>query len=307
MTRRGLELTALCLAVTLWGGCGDDSAEVAPAELTAGGRIVAEAVERLPTALDLHDQVIARTCGPDGGVCHNGKEYPDLHTPGNLLDAIDKPCNVAELDPADIVDMCEPLAQTIELTDGPAAGQVRRLARHAIEEDRWVLTLDAPFEGCSAPYVSAFRILYGDGSGEVVLDIDNAILSVQCETAEAVVNGFASVDEDSQTAILGRVRGGDPNGNGVFGADLGGALVVPGDPEMSYLLQRMLGTVRGTRMPLANQPLNDAEYLGLYCWIETLADTDGGATMAIDYVGCTKAAEVLELDRLELPAVWSGP
>ena len=74
---------------------------------------------------------------------------------------------------------------------------------------------------------------------------------------------------------------------------------------MSYLLQRTLGTVRGTRMPLANEPLNDAEYLALYCWIESLADNDAAdAALPIDYAGCAKADEVLRLNRLDLPIPW---
>jgi len=55
---------------------------------------VLEAQRRFPTGLDLHQKVIWRTCTPNGGVCHNAKEYPDLRTPANLASAFEAPCNV---------------------------------------------------------------------------------------------------------------------------------------------------------------------------------------------------------------------
>jgi hypothetical protein len=50
---------------------------------------------------------------------------------------------------------------------------------------------------------------------------------------------------------------------------------------------RVTGTVPGTRMPLANAPLSDAEYVALACWIETLAGTPWPrAGDLIDYDEC---------------------
>jgi hypothetical protein len=52
---------------------------------------------RISTLVDLHAEVFARSCSPAPGACHDGKEYPDLHTPRNLIDAIDMPCNAARI------------------------------------------------------------------------------------------------------------------------------------------------------------------------------------------------------------------
>src|SRR5262245_65817696 len=56
---------------------GDDSGSTG----SAGESAVDEARRELSTYLDLHDVVISRTCTPNEGVCHNDKEYRDLHTP----------------------------------------------------------------------------------------------------------------------------------------------------------------------------------------------------------------------------------
>ncbi|MDH5675994.1 MAG: hypothetical protein OEZ06_27980, partial [Myxococcales bacterium] len=61
-------------------------AEVIKAEpYTGDNPYVLEAQAKLPTGIDLQTDVVQRTCGPTGGVCHNAKEYPDLHTPANLI------------------------------------------------------------------------------------------------------------------------------------------------------------------------------------------------------------------------------
>ena len=66
-----------------------DSREIAPYEGT--NSFVLEAQSRYRTGLDLHVGIISRTCSPTGGVCHNQKEYPDLHTPSNFVSSIDAP------------------------------------------------------------------------------------------------------------------------------------------------------------------------------------------------------------------------
>ena len=198
---------ALALALLGAAACGDsDDADASAGE--AGVAIVSEAVTRLPTALDLHHQVIARTCGPDGGVCHNGKEYPDLHTPGNLLDAIDKPCNLAEDDWRDVHDMCEVVGDAVVLLDGPLVGQRRRVAYHEVVGDRWVVTVETPFGPCTT-HQAAFQIVYGDGSDEVIIAVAERALTVMCDGPEVAVPGFTSINEDAQGAVLRRVRGGD--------------------------------------------------------------------------------------------------
>src|SRR3712207_1697063 len=59
------------------------------------------------SGLDLQRKVILRTCGPTNGVCHNQKEYPDLHTTGTFADAINAPCNLQPGTYASVYDRCE--------------------------------------------------------------------------------------------------------------------------------------------------------------------------------------------------------
>jgi hypothetical protein len=84
---------------------------------------------------------------------------------------------------------------------------------------------------------------------------------------------------------LQTTRGGDPNGNGRFGSAEPWVLIAPGHPLQSYLVGRITGTVPGTRMPLANERLTDAEYVAIFCWIETLDDSPQ-PTDPIDYENC---------------------
>jgi hypothetical protein len=98
--------------------------------------------------------------------------------------------------------------------------------------------------------------------------------------------------------VLAAARAGDPNRNGVYGADdpnAAGALIVPGSPAKSYLFGRITGSVPGTRMPLANQPLSNAEYAAIACFIEGLdPDGDASALDEIDYDRCLFAKSPIE-------------
>src|SRR5690606_36022586 len=82
-----------------------DATEVEP--YTGSDPTVMEAQQRLPTGSALHSEVILRSCGPLGGVCHNRKEYPDLRTPANFLSIINAPCNVQSGTPEAVFDRCE--------------------------------------------------------------------------------------------------------------------------------------------------------------------------------------------------------
>src|SRR5882672_8488228 len=96
---RNFKLAPLLLSI----GCG--GAAVAPA--------VSQNVDRIPTFLELHATVIARTCSPNPGVCHQSKNYPDLRTPGSLLAMIGMPCNLEIPDPAQGADGCEARADRL--------------------------------------------------------------------------------------------------------------------------------------------------------------------------------------------------
>ena len=60
---------------------------------------------------------------------------------------------------------------------------------------------------------------------------------------------------------------------------------------------RITGTVPGSRMPLANGPITNPQYIALACWIEGLADqSDPQATDAIEYTSCDFAANPVDYE-----------
>src|SRR5438105_11511869 len=61
-----------------------------------------------PTFRSLEEAVVTPICGPRGGVCHNSKQFPDLHTPENMLAAVGQRCNQLTDDPKAIQNLCEP-------------------------------------------------------------------------------------------------------------------------------------------------------------------------------------------------------
>jgi hypothetical protein len=97
-------------------------------------------------------------------------------------------------------------------------------------------------------------------------------------------------------AVLATLVGGDPNADGVWGADEltpgeRGALVVPGALDRSYLWGRITGTVPGFRMPLANTPITNPGYVAIACWIEGLSasSAERDPEDLIDYDSCQYA------------------
>src|SRR5262249_36777370 len=100
-------------------------------------------------------------------------------------------------------------------------------------------------------------------------------------------------------SVLLRVVGGDPNRNGVWGADdpsvLRGGLIQPRDLATSYLWGRITGTVPGTRMRLVNQPLSSSEYVAIACWIEGLDPANSpNPEDAIAYDTCSFAKNPID-------------
>lgn len=250
---------------------------------------VAEARASFPTALELHTKVIARSCSPNNGVCHNTKEFPDLHTAGNFVTAVAKPCNLDVEEPTQIFDGCEPDADELVI-DYPGDDQRTQIA--------WL----GPDEYDEETGYSYRRLVLADpaeqstpaGNGTVKrrgldwLKLDAVVETNEGSKEARLVNTYML---PYQVYLqLDQVQGGDPNGNGVFGASQGWAEVVPGHPERSYLVGRITGTVPGSRMPLANQALSDPEYVAIFCWIETIG-SHPKAEDRIDYDGCRFARD----------------
>ena len=112
----------------------------------------------------------------------------------------------------------------------------------------------------------------------------------------APVNPDDEFVADFVDAVLATLVGGDPNGNGTWGADEtslpSAALVYPGDLSRSYLWRRITGVPPGSRMPLANTPITNPGYVAIACWIEGLSPDAGDrdAEDLIDYDNCSYAA-----------------
>lgn len=310
--------------------------EVAP--YTGDDAIVLEAQARYPTGLDLHVKAIRRTCSPTEGVCHYAKEYPDLHTAANWLGAIEAPCNIQTGTREGIYDRCERPGDRFRLdSDAVASGpiEIGRLdyvpgespgysaeSKPGPESPGLHIRLADPLSTERTEIWAAGRFIrtFVDADG-LVEDLVYSTYSTRwwvLDGGKHLVGEISEwqIDDVSHLMEVGVVEG-DPNGNGVFGSREGDAvaLLVPGDPETSYLVARIRGTmegevVPGTRMPLANQPLTNAEMLALYCFIEGLPSSGAPSRLdgAIDYARCSYSADPTNLDLYgtETRVTWEG-
>lgn len=251
---------------------------------------VAEARAKYPRFTDVHQWIVGPTCAPNLGVCHNTSNYPDLHTPGNLIQTLHGFCNLEIPDPLMGWDACERPGDVVY-----ASGFRSEVAwREPLGPGRWRVGLREPPEvtGSREPQIythDAELVLSPFSDWAVTIDL------VAGETeAEIAVGATDPFVVDFLDGVFRALVGGDPNRNGVYGGtddDVPkAALIVPGDVERSYLWGRVTGTVPGSRMPLANDPLDNAEYVALACWIESLAGVDDPSSdHDVDYDGCAYA------------------
>lgn len=275
---------------------------------------VLQAQERLPTGSELHSEVILRSCGPLGGVCHNRKEYPDLRTPANFLATINAPCNIQSGTPEGVFDRCERTGDRLRWDEGRSyeIGWMEYIPGDSDDVSPEMpglhIHLGDPVSERDFPRyyrTAVFERSFVDG-GEVST-IGYATYSENWHRFDegrhivANVPGYR-VDEVSRLVSFG-VEQGDLNRNGIFGArpnsegEIKGSakLLDPGNPEESYLIARLRGhmqgePVPGTRMPLANPPFSVAEMLALFCFVEGLPES-GQVNLAseIDYKNCSYA------------------
>jgi hypothetical protein len=262
---------------------------------------IEEAKKEFPTYLDLHEKVVTRTCSPNGGVCHNEKEYPDLHTPQTMLAQLDAPCNLAEADPLNLFSGCESVGDRLRFTTGGNMMFTTEVAYVDFNTDPMGVVINAVIYLRDAiPNAMAvpgqFESIAFERETEagmlMVGAVDNAI-SYAPGVDALQVNDYPNLPDAVKTLLETEVRAGDPNRDGEFGGSEDPyRLLLPGDPWKSYLLQRLQGNVPGSPMPLANQPLSSAEIIAIACWIEGASEPEGqGPYASIDYDGCQYAAE----------------
>jgi hypothetical protein len=293
---------------------GETEAEPAPDD---GKEFVEDAKKDFPTYLDLHEKVITRTCTPFANVCHNNKEYPDLRTPQAMLGLLGNPCNVDVEDPLNTYNGCEPEADVLRFTSGANMGWETKIGYVTFSEDAMgvvtsaVVQLAEPIPAAMLDPMmpESIEVLRITDSGTLTVGQVNNAITYAAGVSALQVTGYDMLDTAVHTLVEDDIRGGDPNQDGVLGAeDEEQSLreLEPGDPWRSYLLQRLQGNVPGSPMPLANQPLSASEVVAIACWIEGTDAPEGDSPYAeIDYDGCQYAAEFGEPDP-DSGATFSG-
>lgn len=300
---------------------------------TGSNEYVKSAQDRYRNGLDLHRKIITRTCTPNGGVCHNRKEYPDLHTPANFVATIGAPCNVQPGQETAVYDGCEQPGDRFKLSGGGKEIEIGALVYvpgEPVNFREQKITPDAQSVGLHIylhdPVQTDREELWGDGqfirtfirdNGDVA-DLAYATYTTRwwiLDGGKHLLGEVQSYQRDRVTELLNvGVTQGDLNRNGVYGARLAKPLQMlePGDPESSYLIARLRGRigqdqVPGSRMPLANQPLDISEMLALFCFVEGLKPLEQGApnlNAPIDYKNCTYSTDPENLNLLGEGVTW---
>jgi hypothetical protein len=289
-----------------------------------------------PTGIDLHRKLVMRTCSGTNGVCHNQKEYPDLHTPGTFVASIGAPCNVQSGTASGVFDRCERLGDRFRFTEpafkGIEIGWFELVPGESPELDPRGTRPDASTVGLHlylhdpVPVEQERLNATGTFLRNFINDQGNVqeLAFASYETRWWVLDDrrhlFAEVNENQRDKVESLVASGivqgDQNRNGTFGARIVGntvPLIKPGKPEESYLVARLRGSmgeqpVPGTRMPLANQPPNVQDMLALMCFIEGLdpAATQWSLGSAIDYNKCSYSANPSALSLAGSGDTWTA-
>lgn len=271
------------------------------------------AQSQLATGADLHAKVILRSCGPLSGVCHNKKEYPDLHTSYNFLAAIGAPCNVQPGTVEGVYDRCERPGDRIAFEGGQEI-EIGWLEFISGEEE------DGQAEPSRMPglHIHLADAVSGNGDREMTARFVRTFVQdgeVEDISFASLRTRFAFFDDGKHVVARARydlekqvrdllqvgIEQGDLNRNGTFGARPNAdgetrgpvSLIVPGSPETSYLAARLRGKMQdepvpGTRMPLANPPFSTPEMLALFCFIEGLPSSGAvNLDAPINYAACS--------------------
>ncbi|MCS6915492.1 MAG: hypothetical protein RMK29_14730 [Myxococcales bacterium] len=278
-----------------------------PVGLVPPGGVEARAEHLYPTLAELYggEQGVRRGCAPRPGVCHSQREPPELGTLDDLIGTIGRPCQREHLEPSGLHDLCEPEGDRLELAPGlyPYEMATLRPLQPRREElpMEWLLTVREPL-GALPPHPAPRILRRGtDGTLEPFVDLGAYAPSLALDRRDpqgrtlrlslpsnvlgwtlSLVLSRAGVPADE-----GAIRLGDANGNGRFGADLGGRLVRPGAPERSYLMVRLVDPTAGPLMPTANCcAFGLAAVRALWCWIAGLEPSGTGALRPIPYERC---------------------
>lgn len=262
------------------------------------------------------DHGIYRGCGPNGGVCHNGNEFPNLDSMGSIVDTIGRDCN-QKRDRADALhDMCETKGDvlhvkgTMTMPEDIEIASIVPIDGTGDPARQWKLTLrTAPKTFATNEIIQVMRgfatIAYLDlypMASRPVLDPADPSRKTVLITLKPPVAGYDIGAETAKglarTGIPGAGTGsihvGDANRNGIFGADLGGKFIRPGDPARSYLLRRLMDPNAGPLMPRANCCFWTKPALrALWCWVAGLDAVGENAYAKINYDACPASPNVV--------------
>ncbi|MBX5483259.1 MAG: hypothetical protein IRZ16_15665 [Myxococcaceae bacterium] len=299
---------------------------------TGDDPLVLQAQATYRTGVDLHRKLILRTCGPNNGVCHNSKEYPDMRTLATFAQTIGAPCNVQPGSWSTVFDRCEQLGDRFRFQDAKwkeiEVGWVDYVKGDPLPDDaepdenspglHVVLHDPLPEDQRGGYLTGVFIRSFIDGQGNVQ---DLPFTSFQTRWTilagrRHLVGRVQEYQADDVTSLMasGIVQG-DQNRNGVFGFRTGKGVfeINPGKPEESYLVGRLRGFIQddpvpGSRMPLANQPPSVPDMVALMCFIEGL-DPDPAKrdpSGPIDYGHCSYTADPESLNLVGNGVTWKG-
>lgn len=285
-----------------WLGCRPEP------ESPSGARSEAEvAATRLyPDLESLYsgDQGIYRGCGPNNGVCHNSREFPNLATLGSLVENIGLGCNEKREDPKQVHDLCERPGDTFRGARG-AKSEIAWVEPDATTPRRYRVKLRDRVDPAGGPWSIVRQDL-------VIVKLEDFGVTVAADPSDAstllvtvpkpVVSstGDDAAEEAQEADVVDplfahagvpgeprAIRVGDPNRNGTFGAALGGRIIAPGDPEKSYLFKRLADPNAGPLMPRANCCYwTKASLRALWCWVAGLSADGSNALAPIAYDRC---------------------
>ena len=167
-------------------------------------------------------------------------------------------------------------------------------------EDLCILLKDPVANGMSDGELGVnFTILRKDPETQQNLILVEYESKLQTEAGSNYVRfpGFSDLTEQERAIFLYSIITGDPNGDGIYGAETAdaGLLITPGAPEKSYFVWRMMGWGDAPQMPLAGEPLLPPAQLAVMCWIYNMSEpADVEALDEIDYSTCYELLQHFE-------------
>jgi len=306
--RKGLHASFFIFAIA--SGCQTAATPTNPPPVVGD---VDSAAAKYPDLRTFWARSVARTCGPNNGVCHDNRQFPDMQTASGLLDAINKRCNQIRDDPKTIDNLCEPKGDQLQI--GNFVTRVGFITPSpAMNPQTVTLTLHDAIPSGASGAMAIVREPAGLPKLSIAVPA-NSVMAAKAGAKEVTLS-YAMLTTPAPGGTLQRflvpplyvpgdltqVEAGDPNGDGVFGADLDGALIKPGAPMKSYLFLRILKPIalgemetnvlappsEEAQMPIANFQYWDLpnSETALWCWITTMKPDGSNADGPIDYAGC---------------------